>query len=176
MSQTHTQFSTEAEASFTPEDFGADRELPIIRKDGDKHYQSFTPQRAELTEIVSATYRRGHDGSEITLHETISNGADALLVQAFVGNLNCFPSAPYTARGIPGPALSRIENLNWPKWYGDVPLSIAVAIERSILSRARGTCQCCGEPSGRLPPDYNPIPKSIRVQVRLTLSGPIVQH
>lgn len=173
----NVQFSIEAEDTFSPDDLpSADASvMRTIFTEGHRTYQPFTPQRAELTEIVTATYRRDSDDSEITLHETISDGADILLVQAFVGFYNCFPHAPTYANGIPGPALGRIGNLNWPAWNADQKLSLGFAIERSILSRARGTCQHCGEPSGHLPDGYNPIPKSIKVQVRLTLSGPVVR-
>lgn len=174
MDQTHNvQFSIEAEETFYPVQFEPDvTVLPFVFGSGCT-YQSFTPRRAEVTEIVSATYAR-NDGSEITLHETLPDGADAFLTQAFSGNLNCFPHAPDIAKAVPGPALGRIEDLGWPAVVVGGKFEVAFAIAKSIMSRARGTCQNCGEPSGRLPAGYNPIPKSIKVQVRLTLSGPVV--
>lgn len=170
----NVQFSIEAEETFDADKFGPSAILPVIIK-SETTYVSFAPQHAECTEIVSATYgARGRP--DVTLHETLTDGADIILTQAFMGKANCFPHAPDIAKGIPGPALSRIENLGWPQVIPGLPFSVAFAIERSILSRARGTCQHCGEPSGRLPAGYNPIPKSIKVQVRLTLSGPVVRN
>lgn len=168
----NVQFSIAAEVELTPDQLPTGS-IVAMMSSRERTYMALRPNAAEMTEIVSATY--GADGQpDITLHETVSDGADALLVQAFISDINCFPHAPDTSKAIPGPALHRLE-LKWPVLEANKTFSMAIALERSVLSRARGTCQHCGEPSGRLPTGYNLTPKSIKVQVRLTLSGPVVR-
>ena len=139
---------------------------PLLIPDPERVRQPFMPRRAELIEVVSATYGHSEDGPDITLHETVSDGADVKLVQAFTGCLNCFPYAPDTARGTLGPELNATEDLKWPNFAAGVDFYSTFALQCGILSRARHP----------IPADYNPSPKSIKVQVRLTLSGPVVRQ
>ncbi len=157
------QLIIEASQDFKPSAF--DQAMPpLLIPAPERNHQHITPMRAKLVEVVSATYEHSQDGPEITLHETVPDGADVKLVQAFAGHFNCYPYAPDTARGTLGPELNATECLGWPAIAPGVDVCVAYALQRSILSRARR----------ELPSDYNPIPKNIKVHVRLTVYGHVV--
>lgn len=99
-------------------------------------YKSFKPEKVILTELVTVTYQNASLGAK-SKSKQVDQSADLVLVSAFAGADNCFPNAPNEANGIPGSALSSVaygNGISWPTINGGIDMTVAVAIEASVLN------------------------------------------
>lgn len=102
-------------------------------------YKSFKPTKAILTELATFTFVSSNVADPtIRIARSIQDSADLVLVQAFSGADNCFPNAPTEGNGISGPTFSNVSlgnGISWPTINGGIDMTVAFAIEESILSQ-----------------------------------------
>lgn len=125
-------------------------------------YKSFKPTKAILTELVRVTY--SNDSGTAIAVANVADAADLVLVQAFSGADNCFPNAPTEANGISGPTFANVSlgnGISWPTINGGIDMTVAFAIEESIVFQA-------APPAGFTQADVS----SVQVTVRFNLLGP----
>ena len=132
----------------------------------------------ELLARVNALLRRAAGWSKPTLEcgpvaldlaaQTVSvsvpDGGDLILVSAFAGSYNCFPTAPNQSTGLSGRALasnSLGNGISWPTINGGIDLSIGFSVKSTAVYRAP-------VPQGYTQADIT----SIQVLARLNLMGP----
>lgn len=130
-------------------------------------YKSFKPTKAILTELVTYTFTNPN-APTLTPAMSIANSADLVLVQAFSGADNCFPNAPTEGNGISGPTFSfnSLGNgISWPTINGGIDMTVAFAIEASVLNQI----PVPATPAGVLTP-Y--VLASVNLKIRFNLMGP----
>jgi len=102
-------------------------------------YKSFKPTKAILTELATFTFTSIVPGpADIRIARSVQDAADLVLVQAFSGADNCFPNAPTEGNGISGPTFSNVSlgnGISWPTINGGIDMTVAFAIEESLLSQ-----------------------------------------
>jgi hypothetical protein len=100
-------------------------------------YKSFKPTKAILTELATFTFTQAQQ-PDVRIARSIQDSADLVLVQAFSGADNCFPNAPTEGNGISGPTFSNVSlgnGISWPTINGGIDMTVAFAIEESVLSQ-----------------------------------------
>jgi len=100
-------------------------------------YKSFKPTKAILTELATFTFTKAAS-PDIRVARSVQDSADLVLVQAFSGADNCFPNAPTEGNGISGPTFSNVSlgnGISWPTINGGIDMTVAFAIEESVLSQ-----------------------------------------
>lgn len=134
-------------------------------------YKSFKPQKCIVTELVTSTFS-GEGLPDLVLQTMVSDASDLVMVHAFCGADNCFPSAPSEHNGISCAvfASSSLGNgIQWPVVNGGIDMTIGLAIEPSVLFRAPGNCSSCGH--GEHPKGYDLLPSKITVKARVNFLG-----
>lgn len=139
-----------------------------------KVYKAFKPTKCIMTELVIATFE-GEGLPDLVIHETVHDAADLVLVSAFASAKNCLMGYPSEAAGISGPTFANNSlgnGLSWTKIVAGEDLTLAIAVESSVLSRAKGGCNHCGHGyAGRIK-GYNLLPRSVVVKARVNFLGP----
>lgn len=156
-----TQFGVEANGTFTPSSWQGST-YPVVNG-LTRVYQSFKPEKAIVDEDLLVTFDNTTLGSQ-TVSVSVADGGDLILVSAFAGSYNCFPTAPNQTTGLSGRALasnSLGNGISWPTINGGIDLSIGFAVKSTAVYRAP-------VPSGYTQADIT----SIQVLARLNLMGP----
>jgi hypothetical protein len=145
-----TQISIKCCGSFAPTNL----EQPVIVSGARKSLQGFKPELLSATASVTCHYENASYGPTKSFF-TDDNATDAALVQAFIGDVNCYPHAPEIAAGIALPSFQRMP-LDWPTIQTGNEINLACALKPSILSRA-------------VPPAGNSIYDLIRLDVEISI-------
>lgn len=125
-------------------------------------YQSIRPEKVILDEHLIATFSNANRG-DATVAVMVDGAADLILVSAFLGAKNCFPTAPDVEFGISGPALASAGPLGWPTINGGLDLAVSLAVRPSAIHRVP-------PPEGYTVKDM----VSLTVQARVNLFGTLV--
>lgn len=124
-------------------------------------YKSFKPTKAILTELATFTFTLANN-PDIRVARSIQDSADLVLVQAFSGADNCFPNAPTEGNGISGPTFSNVSlgnGISWPTINGGIDMTVAFAIEESVLSQVAA-------------PAAGYVLSKVSLKIRFNLMGP----
>jgi hypothetical protein len=127
-------------------------------------YKSFKPTKAILTELVTVLFSNPSVGPNRTVAMNVSDASDLVLISAFSGADNCFPNAPTEANGISGPTFANNSlgnGISWPTINGGIDMTVAFAIEQSLLYAVQ-------PPAGFATEDI----VSITCKIRFNLLGP----
>lgn len=157
-----TQFGVDCQGSFPPTAWVAGSNYPTING-LTRVYQSFKPNKAIVDEDLIVTFTNDSLGASTTA-VTVGDGGDLILVQAFAGAYNCFPTAPNQSTGLSGRALasnSLGNGISWPTINGGIDLNITFSVKQTAVYRAT-------PPSGYTSADIT----SIQVLARLNFMGP----
>lgn len=157
-----TQFGVDCQGTFTPAAWVSGANYPTVNG-LTRVYQSFKPAKAIVDEDLIVTFTNDSLGAT-TVAVTVSDGGDLILIQAFAGAYNCFPTAPNQSTGLSGRALasnSLGNGISWPTINGGIDLNITFAIKQTAIYRAT-------PPSGYTTADIS----SIQVLARLNFMGP----
>jgi hypothetical protein len=171
-----TQIGIMCEDTFTPNIFVGEKPVLPQISGLTRVYKGFKPTKAVLSQYVTTVWS-AEGLPDLTLYETVTNADDLVLIQAFSGDSECFPSTIGDSNGIAGAtfAPSVIGNgISWPNIEPRTDVTVAFAIEPTILSRATGKCSICNAYNA-LPAAYGHLPKRFTVKARLNLLGPVLR-
>lgn len=157
-----TQISIKATGQFNPANWSGSSALPTVTG-ATRVYKSFKPTKAIITENVLLTYTNASLGSR-TVAVSVADGADLVLVSAFAGADNCFPTAPNESTGMAGPVFANTtlgNGISWPTVNGGIDMTVSFAIEQSVLFQGN-------PPAGFSQEDLS----TVTVTVRFGLLGP----
>lgn len=128
-------------------------------------YKSFKPTKAILTELVIAKFTSQAAGPQ-TRSIAVDAASDLVLVSAFSGADNCFPTAPNESTGISGPAFANNSlgnGISWPTINGGIDMVVTFAVEQTVQYVIN---------AGQLglPPDA--LLQTVNLTIRFNLLGP----
>lgn len=158
-----TQLGILVQGRVTPAAYADDTNpLPILTGKS-RAYQSFKPEKMIMTEVLIFTFVNA-SGDTVKVAATVADASDLVLVQAYSGNMNCFPNAPDDSNGISGSAFAYNalgNGISWPTINPGIDASVGVAVEESVLYRV-------------VPPDgyTSDELESVKVKVRVNIFGP----
>jgi hypothetical protein len=171
----NSEIARQAEEGWVLKSLSPERTVDLPRMDGRTLvYKSFKPTKAVLTELITVTHT-GEGLPDITSSMVVENASDLVLVSAFSGADNCFPSAPSEDSGISGPTFAHDSlgnGISWPVIAGGNDVTLGFAIEQSVLFQVGigGRCTTCGH--GDPLKGYDILPSRVSVKARMNLLGP----
>ncbi len=158
-----TQMGVLVTGTVTPQQYVVDTNPIPILSGKSRAYQSFKPEKLIVTEILIATFTNASDET-VKVAASVSDASDLVIVQAFSGNMNCFPNAPDETSGVSGAAFAYNalgNGISWPTINPGIDVSASVGVEETVLYRA-------------VPPDGFTTDDlvSVKIKIRLNIFGP----
>lgn len=159
-----TQMGVLVTGTVTPAQYTVDTNPIPILSGKSRAYQSFKPEKLIVTEIGIATFTNPSTGDAVKVAFSVPDASDLVIVQAFSGNMNCFPNAPDETSGVSGAAFAYNalgNGISWPTINPGIDVSASVGVEETVLYRAT-------------PPDGFTTDEltSVKVKIRLNIFGP----
>lgn len=157
-----TQIGIKCQGTFTPSTWTGSSTLPQVTG-RTRVYESFKPTKAIVTENILVTFETASLGA-VTRAANVSDASDLILVSAFAGAKNCFPTAPDQDTGISGAAFANNSlgnGISWPTINGGIDMVVQFGVEQSVIYQIT-------PPTGYTSDDIT----SIVVTVRFNLLGP----
>jgi hypothetical protein len=155
-----TQIGIKCIGTFTPASWTGSS-LPTV-SGKTRVYKSFKPTKAIVTELLVVTFTNSSGTAQGVA--SVSDSADLVLISAFSGADNCFPTAPDESTGISGPTFANNSlgnGISWPTINGGIDMTVSFAVEMSVLAQV-------APPAGFTSQQIT----SVAITVRFNLLGP----